>query len=511
MGRSFCTGVGVLTCDVFKCRLRKYMVNQTQVLTIRLTEKLHRRLQEACVGHELSMSRYVRKILEEALEPENGVGSRVNAAIGRLAFVVEVLERAVEKRWPELGYAEGRVCPRCSGKIFEIAAEGWTCVGCRWLSPGAAKGVAWPWPQTAPAVDSDENTGISAETAGLQPTTWPTYGGIARGPAPRSEMVCAKCLKSESGHYRDQAGGLWCVGNVNEKFDPAPPGWGLKGAQELGTIKAKYGPEAANQFLAGVRDGSRKALGRDLQQLRADAVAHGEAWDKLLPPRGSHLVESVSEEGWAESRPILVEPEGADIRDAASVTITREVTIEEAKRIAAGYPGLGSVAEGIAKRLVDANPEVADRLAAAVSEASTIDPDRLVKVKYPSALEESINPDLPERPQPTGYAAAEGKWDPSMEYRPMPTVPEQTLKALARIRENADRTSGADPQTFTNIPHDSHGKPVAEDRVQSRSVLRREAAQNGEPAPDFSGADPNLLRPQEDPELAPFSEQKKKG
>ena len=52
---------------------------------------------------------------------------------------------------------------------------------------------------------------------------------------------------------------------------------------------------------------------------------------------------------------IKYETEGVkDLRDAISVTITREVSIEEAKRIAAGYPGL----------TLDVDPALGEHLAA---------------------------------------------------------------------------------------------------------------------------------------------------
>ena len=55
-----------------------------------------------------------------------------------------------------------------------------------------------------------------------------------------SEMVCAKCLKRESEHYKDEKEVLWCVGNVSEEFGVAPPLYGLMhsvGRQEAEIIR----------------------------------------------------------------------------------------------------------------------------------------------------------------------------------------------------------------------------------------------------------------------------------
>ncbi len=86
----------------------------------------------------------------------------------------------------------------------------------------------------------DLNSGIPAEICGLEPTTWPTYGGIERSalPADINKMppfdheknpysdvttgACSKCHKPPADHYKDKNGDLWCVGNVSEPYEPTP-------------------------------------------------------------------------------------------------------------------------------------------------------------------------------------------------------------------------------------------------------------------------------------------------
>jgi hypothetical protein len=220
------------------------------------------------------------------------------------------------------------------------------------------------------------------------------------------KMICGKCLKPKADHYKDAGGEFWCQGTIGELFDPGVPGYGL-----------------------APRSG---AFHPDLPKI-SEAVF--DALDTLTGQTNR-----------------LTGADPGVLKNATSVTITRLVSIEEARRIG---------------ELVRRSAESETPQHYAGGSGPHLLRDRKGNTAYcggPDQCEFCIK-GVP----PSGDHQAIQVGDIVMDFITEPvavepiefSVPKEAFEFLDKVKAETERAMGIEPEFFNQRPNDPHAKSVA--------------------------------------------------